>query len=366
MTSEDEAFLAAICHNPADDLPRLVYADYLEEHDQPERARFIRLQCELAQMTEKHPDWNGLILDEIELRERFEPKWCIPGLRGVQHFNRGFVEVIQTSAEWLLNCDSSLFRHVPLRELRLVTMDRFVNEITQLEVLDRVEILTLNNNSLGFGGLEQLLQTRPLDRLQRLELRNCMIWPDAIATLVNSRQAVHLQTIDLSGNPVGDLGIEHLAQSNMPNLRGLIIRGDEMDQRDCLHSRAAEIFSDSQSRIKELRYLDWGDQYIGDEGLLHLGASLNFQHLEKLRVPFNEIGVSNTRSVAQFLSSAKMPKLELLDLSGNTLSQDAAQAMLRWPGLARGAVMELFDCELEFSEPEHVSLEQLFEEVTFR
>jgi uncharacterized protein (TIGR02996 family) len=42
------ALLAAVRAAPADDAPRLVYADWLDEHGQPERAEFIRLQCELA------------------------------------------------------------------------------------------------------------------------------------------------------------------------------------------------------------------------------------------------------------------------------------------------------------------------------
>lgn len=46
--TEGEAFVRVICENPADDLPRLVYADWLQEHGQLERAEFIRVQCELA------------------------------------------------------------------------------------------------------------------------------------------------------------------------------------------------------------------------------------------------------------------------------------------------------------------------------
>jgi uncharacterized protein (TIGR02996 family) len=43
-----QALLRFILENPADDGARLVYADWLEEHDQEARAEFIRVQCELA------------------------------------------------------------------------------------------------------------------------------------------------------------------------------------------------------------------------------------------------------------------------------------------------------------------------------
>lgn len=45
---EYRALLAAVLAAPADDLPRLVLADWLDEHHQPERAEFTRVQCELA------------------------------------------------------------------------------------------------------------------------------------------------------------------------------------------------------------------------------------------------------------------------------------------------------------------------------
>ena len=47
-TPADTAFLAAIIAAPADDLPRLIYADYLDERGRSERAEFIRVQCELG------------------------------------------------------------------------------------------------------------------------------------------------------------------------------------------------------------------------------------------------------------------------------------------------------------------------------
>lgn len=46
MTPEQLQFLAAIRAQPADDLPRLVYADFLEETGDEARAHFIRVGCE--------------------------------------------------------------------------------------------------------------------------------------------------------------------------------------------------------------------------------------------------------------------------------------------------------------------------------
>jgi|SRR5579883_697815 len=46
--SDESALLAAIFAYPDEDTPRLIYADWLEEHGQPERAEFIRLQITLT------------------------------------------------------------------------------------------------------------------------------------------------------------------------------------------------------------------------------------------------------------------------------------------------------------------------------
>ena len=50
MTTIADAALADIIANPDSDTPRLMYADWLEEHGDPDRAAFIRVQCEIARL----------------------------------------------------------------------------------------------------------------------------------------------------------------------------------------------------------------------------------------------------------------------------------------------------------------------------
>ena len=47
-----EPFLRAICEAPDDDAPRLVFADWLDENGDPERAEFIRQHVQLARQPE--------------------------------------------------------------------------------------------------------------------------------------------------------------------------------------------------------------------------------------------------------------------------------------------------------------------------
>ena len=81
-------FIAAIRAAPDDDAPRLVYADWLDEHGDSPRAEFIRVQCELARRESA-----DLRVREAELFRRhhdaFAADLAAPGLQF--WFERGFI-----------------------------------------------------------------------------------------------------------------------------------------------------------------------------------------------------------------------------------------------------------------------------------
>ncbi len=51
--TEHEGFITDICTNFRDDAPRLIYADWLQDHGDPKRAEFIRVQIALAKLREE-------------------------------------------------------------------------------------------------------------------------------------------------------------------------------------------------------------------------------------------------------------------------------------------------------------------------
>lgn len=80
---EEESLLASVLAAPADDLPRLVYADWLTEHGREDYAEFIRVQLELAGMPYMGFDpryslpepWQSLRWRERELWSRATAEW---------------------------------------------------------------------------------------------------------------------------------------------------------------------------------------------------------------------------------------------------------------------------------------------------
>jgi uncharacterized protein (TIGR02996 family) len=73
--THDEAFLEDIIAHPEDDAPRLIYADWLEEHGQQERAEFIRVQVALATLHDDDPRREELVAREQELLESHRKEW---------------------------------------------------------------------------------------------------------------------------------------------------------------------------------------------------------------------------------------------------------------------------------------------------
>lgn len=69
--TDGEALLAAILANPADDTARLVYADWLQEQGEEERAKFIRVQCEL----ESYPMCENVRTRNYDARDGISSEW---------------------------------------------------------------------------------------------------------------------------------------------------------------------------------------------------------------------------------------------------------------------------------------------------
>jgi uncharacterized protein (TIGR02996 family) len=109
MTSEHQAFLNAIIANPEDDVPRLVFADYLEESGEPAliaRAKYIRLHIELLRSPENAKETQRIVFQCQELRSQFRDELDQLPVQKSQPvkvtYVRGFPEQLMTSWDGLL------------------------------------------------------------------------------------------------------------------------------------------------------------------------------------------------------------------------------------------------------------------------
>jgi uncharacterized protein (TIGR02996 family) len=134
--SDEAALLAAIIAHPDEDAPRLIYADWLQENGQPERAEFIRVQTERERLTPNDPQYSPLARREVFLLGRHRRTWTatfdalLP--EAALRFARGFVEQVTTPAPALLARAPEIWSLAPLRQVRITQSADCVLELSCL------------------------------------------------------------------------------------------------------------------------------------------------------------------------------------------------------------------------------------------
>jgi uncharacterized protein (TIGR02996 family) len=349
-----QAFLDDIIAHPDDDAPRLIFADWLEEHGNPERAEFIRVQIELARVREDDPRGNVLRARENELLDAFGMRWCLSLTgEGVMTFRRGFVEGVEASGEWSVNNGEWVFDQYPIREMRIRYMNPSqVAVLTEWPQLRRLRELDLGGSPLGRAGLERVLTCPHLQELRTLDLTSTLLsingtrWlfsgPGLEAGVPAAPLAFpRLETFDLSDNVLGDPDLRALITSPFaPQLHTFRMTGRRTPFVDKLHAHRVAILAGSRWR---LRSLDLSDQAIGDAGLGALAASPLVGWLTSLIVADNHIGAIGG-GLEALAESSHMDQLAELDLRGNPLGVIGGRALAEWPGLAGLRRRDLRDC----------------------
>ena len=278
MSDDEKALQACIGASPDDDLPRLVYADWLEERDQGIRAEFIRLQCEIAKL-EAGP--RGIINQNIPLWRRQQelldrdwteligPEWAMfEGGKIYTRLDRGFVDSIQLMAAdfvalaglipqvcfvakqltvYQFYDTAAAMLSLPILTLNLITSIEFGEFESTLEPIDdllqsnpnqfvsaapwtRLQSLNLAQCAFDDAILPQLFPAGAYPALTELDLSHNYLTADGIISLINSGVPQRLTRLVLGGNPIGDQGAFELADRVSQNrgLKHLNLRGTNL------------------------------------------------------------------------------------------------------------------------------------------
>jgi len=234
-----EAFLRATFADPDNDLPRLVFADWLDEHDESAWAELIRIQCEFRFPAERpRPEWEELFARERELTAVI-PMFHQVGQEGVPYPERGFADasVLHCTADQL--GDAAEFRRHALqlhpewygctrmkvaggrivggKPIQTILTSPVTERVTDLDLSGAVVTLREpEGDSDGDDGTYQLLSeyeyrptvtvqavqalvdAREARRLVRLDLRNNDLDNDAARAVVHSPNLIRLKSLQLS------------------------------------------------------------------------------------------------------------------------------------------------------------------------
>jgi uncharacterized protein (TIGR02996 family) len=236
--------------SPDDDALRLVFADWLEEHGEGQRAEFIRLQCEIARMTGTEEQLTSLANREKELWQTHGPSWCEELPKWVRYkvsFRRGFPTILScTPRQWL--GARGLLARAPIQTLTIQKLDmstmaafaatahlagvralqvsayshservRTIEHLSGSACASGLRLLDLHRggrtyNSTAGDVVARALAASNLSRLECLRLSFCEIGPAGIEALAAAPVLSSLRKLDLSDNSLGVEGALALKQA---------------------------------------------------------------------------------------------------------------------------------------------------------
>jgi uncharacterized protein (TIGR02996 family) len=362
-----DALLQDVCEHPDDDAPRLVFADWLDDHGEHRRAEFIRLQVALAGMDEydqKRPD---LLDREWELLAVYRKRWQ-PGPSSPlgKHFygsafRRGFFARIELPAAILLEHGDELLDEWPLEELKISDLKGQLSAIAARPWLARVSSLNLSHNAITTDELRALFDSPWLGRLRRLTLRNITLTPEGMELLVRWPGLRRLTHLTLGNDYLGDRGtgldnelgpdwLRRLLESaQLSALTSLILggygRGNQLTESDLALLAATP-------SLNSLTHLELACCGITADGFRALAKATGLPALRHLSAGWNSGGAEGLPAL---VASPLLGRLDKLDLSASGFAAADAVALAASPHLDRLRCLNLTQCYLEAEEAKAIA-----------
>ncbi len=342
------AFLDAIVADIDDNAPRLIYADWLDEQGDSNRAEFIRVQVERARL----PAWDAaqvrLRLREQELLARHGEAWLaeLPAIKGAkwEGFRRGIVAEVSFTSFEAMRASAHACRAVAPVEAVTVRWPRRREGGRGVKPIAELRELTLTGNP-DYDAFEWVAESPQLSTLRRLTARG--LFGDSLERLVASPHLANLKSLRLPSNNLGNEGITALTRS--ATLSAL----EELDFSS--QSRHERYIDDPVIRAAGMRALmGWPGLATVQSLTLNgndvsrngLRALLRSQHVGGLKALFLRDCRLDGQAMAEFNSALPALRLETLDLGENILKDVGAEYIATTPCLRELKALRLDRCEI--------------------
>jgi uncharacterized protein (TIGR02996 family) len=330
-TATDRAFLAAILDAPDDDAPRLIYADWLDEQGESDRAEFIRLQIREAHMAEDDPERPGVHARAEYLGRTHHVEWAsrLPQVEGVhwEVFDRGFFVAARFDhPDHFFAHARDVFAAAPIQELRLHQFNNTHGpRLANTAQLRAVRVIDLNDgNKIANLGIEALMESRHLARLAALGLRGNGLGSAGVRAIAMSSYARGVKRLRLDRNDLFDDGLRYIADAHA------LTRLQQLDlERTRTGDDAVKALAKTKL-VKGLRVLNLSHNQVTDTGLAALAASDAITEVRDLFLSGNAITDAGVTALAE---SPKLARLERVFLRQNQIRDDGASALARSPYL---------------------------------
>lgn len=206
MYDEQQAIIREIVARPDDDLPRLIYADWLDERGDPQ-GEFIRIQCALARGEQSPDETRELRERETELLRAYRGEWVArlgPGVIWHQIY-RGLIEDVAMDCEAFFRDQGVLLANCPVIGLAMeLRSPADAQALANLPTFVQLQRLRLNDSVLEDRGLQALAMSPHAPRLLRLWLLRCQIGLEGVQALATSPMVERLELLSLYDNDLGE------------------------------------------------------------------------------------------------------------------------------------------------------------------
>lgn len=320
-----ESFLQSIIESPDDDGPRLIYADWLDEHGDSDRAEFIRVQCAVARIPAGDSRLRKLRTRERALRKT-HPEWLdlqLPKSEAAGEMHRGFVEHVTLRPELFLKHGPGLFARFPIRRVTFVSLYGVSDQIRQVAaspLLARLDAVSFHkgygDTGLRSGGLRDFLDSPHLENLRSLSLKYNELETAGALVLAGAAHLRNLRTLDLHHNRINTAGVEALAgAAHLGGLTSLVLSSNPAGPGGVAAIAASP-------HLTRLTHLDLTRAYIQSAGVRSLAGSANLSGLRTICLNRLRLGVLSAKALVR---SPHLAQLRVLQLRSNKLDDDAAE-----------------------------------------
>ncbi|WP_166821631.1 TIGR02996 domain-containing protein [Thalassoroseus pseudoceratinae] len=322
--SAHEQFLQAIVEDPDNDLPRLVYADWLDEQGDP-RGEYIRVQCELAQVGDYDPTRKPLEERQNTLFKKHKSKWTkdlkVAAIRNYE-FRRGFVEVVTLNAKnHLQNAEALLDRAPTIREMKINAMKTVLNELLESKWLERLDSLNFTACQMGTRRLKRLLRSKHLKNIRKLNLTSNGLGHAGLVALATTESLPRLEKLKI-------WHLDFLAFDDLADVaRGRL--WEQLTDVEVCHNNMTDIHIQSladnwpKCRWKRLSLAGCGLTDVGLKAILENGHA---DPLEELNICDN--GALTDEGISQLATSDRLTNLKRLELNGCNIGLQALSALM--------------------------------------
>jgi uncharacterized protein (TIGR02996 family) len=344
--STEQALFQSVLDAPDDDAPRLVYADWLEEHGQPERAEFIRVQIAREGEPEYSPRWRELEKRARALLKGHHREWgpAPDGLAWGPEFRRGFVESVCTTARAFADRPDELFARAPLRSLRIAMRNEVEDEFA--EMFRSLEMRQALDQS---SGAYRVLLARRFRSPEMRRLRHLYVTTltrTEVAALAGSPHADGLTDLGFGNWSSQETSLREVFHSRrLARVESLLLDGFLIGGESVLNDLAASPLARQLVRLVVVR--PWAPEEV--RALVEAPALRN---LRALRLFTHYFGRCPLPQIARTLAgSALLPRLHTLGLKGTRgghrvgprQGDDTARRLAHSPGAAGLRVLDLSD-----------------------